>query len=127
MDTQRAAEIQAVLEGVPLPATRSSLIAYARAQDATVADDLARLPDDTYDRLDLVGDRLMGRAPVPVAPVRRPRAESGEPPGGPDYVQPKPRDTGAVRDDAPPDNPPQKALEKQTNTQKRQKQVQQKA
>ncbi len=127
MDTQRATEIQAVLEGVPLPATRSSLIEYARAQDGTVADDLARLPDGPYDRLDLVGDRLLGRAPVPEAPMPRPRAESGKPPGGADYVNPEPRDTGSVRDDAPPDNPPQKALEKQTKTQARQKKVQQKA
>jgi hypothetical protein len=125
VDTQRATEIQAVLEGIPLPATRSSLIEYARSQDATVADDLARLPDGAYDRLDLVGDRLLGRAPVPEALVRRPRAESGEPPGGPDYVEPAPHDTGAVRDDAPPDNPPQKTLETQSKAQKRQQKIQQ--
>jgi hypothetical protein len=46
MNTQRAAEIQAVLEGVPLPATRSALITYARGQSPSVAEDLQGLHDD---------------------------------------------------------------------------------
>ena len=44
-----------------------------------------------------------------------PREESDAPPGGADTSIPNPK-PGAVRDDAPPWNPPQKALEKQTKT-----------
>jgi hypothetical protein len=125
VDTQRATEIQAVLEGIPLPATRRSLVAYARAQDASIADDLARLPDQTYERLDLVGEVLLNGTPEPEARSPLPSAESGEPPGGSDYLTPSPSDTGAVRDDAPPSNPPQKTIQKQSKTQARQKKVQQ--
>jgi hypothetical protein len=46
------------------------------------------------------------------------------PPGGDDYVNPKP-EPGAVRDDAPADNPPQKAIEKQSETLKEQQRRQQ--
>ena len=125
MDTQRATEIQAVLEGIPLPATRGALVAYARAQDASIAEELSLLPDGTYDRLDRVGEVLMNGAKEPDAPSLLPRAESGEPPGGSDYVTPSPDDTGAVPDDAPPTNPPQKALDEQSKAQSRQQKVQQ--
>ena len=120
MNTQRAAEIQAVLEGVPLPATRSELIAYAQEQSPSVAEDLQGLPDEEFRRLDEVGELLML---VPTAPAPRddlPRPESGKPPGGPDYLTPRPPDTGRVRHDAPRDNPPQKAIEQASETQKKQ-------
>ena len=121
MDTQRAAEIQAVLEGVPLPARKSMLIDYARAQDASVARDLQGLPEQEYARLDEVG-QLLTLTPTARRPeARPPLPESGKPPGGPDYLTPFPQDTGLVRHDAPRENPPQKAIEQATERQKRQK------
>jgi uncharacterized protein DUF2795 len=125
VDTQRAAELQVLLEGVPLPARRGELLAYARSQDAGAADELASLPDREYRSLDEVGEAL-----APVQPPRSqpeavvPHEESDAPPGGDDYVRPHP-EPGAVRPDAPPDNPPQKALEQQTKTQNEQLERQQ--
>ena len=124
MDTQRAAEIQAVLEGIPLPATRSELIEYCRAQAPALAHELDGLPDEEYGRLDEVGELL---TLVPAAPKPGddlPRPESGKPPGGPAYLTPYPSDTGKVRHDAPRDNPPQKAIEQASQTQKKQKAAQ---
>ena len=120
MDTQRAAELEALLEGVPLPARKSELVAYARSQDDRLAEELTSLPDRDYRSLDEVGEAL-----APVQPPRSepeaaaPREESDLPPGGDDYVAPH-REPGAVRHDAPPDNPPQKALEKQSKAQNEQ-------
>ena len=125
MDFQRATELQALLEGVPLPATREALVAYASSQDPAAAADLAALPEGEYDRLDAVGEALAGgRSKLPPA-VPLPRPESDRPPGGDDYLQPFPGDTGKVRDDSPPDNPPQTVLEEQSKTQKRQAAIQQ--
>jgi hypothetical protein len=56
-------------------------------------------------------------------PAEVPREESDAPPGGDAYLDPNP-EPGAVRHDAPPWNPPQKALEQQTKTQQEQKQRQ---
>jgi hypothetical protein len=121
MDTQRAAEIQAVLEGIALPAQKSELVDYARAQDASVARDLQGLPDQQYGRLDEVGE-LLTLAPTARRPEQRPPLpESGKPPGGPDYLTPFPDDTGRVRHDAPRQNPPSDAIEEATKKQKRQK------
>jgi hypothetical protein len=121
MDTQRAAELQAVLEGVPLPATRSQLIAYAREQSPSLAGELEGLPDAEFRRIDEVGELLMLVPSAPAPADDLPRPESGKPPGGPDYVNPSPSDTGRVRHDAPPGNPPQKAIEQASETQKKQK------
>ncbi|HZQ83112.1 MAG TPA: DUF2795 domain-containing protein [Gaiellaceae bacterium] len=120
MNSQRAAQVQVVLEGIPLPATKSDLIAYARAQDPAVVSDLEGLPDELFRRLDEVGELLMRVPSAPKPGPRLPRAESGVPPGGADYLTPFPDDTGKVRHDAPPANPPQKAIEQQTKRQKRQ-------
>ena len=119
MNAQRSAFVQAVLEGIPLPATRAQLVAYALGEDASIVPDLQRLPDAEFDRLDEVGEQLTMRpsAPRRVAPAP-PRPESGKPPGGRDYLTPFPQDTGKVRHDAPPDNPPTKAIEKASKTQK---------
>jgi Protein of unknown function (DUF2795) len=120
VNTQRAAEIQAVLEGVRLPATRADLVAYARGQDPDVVADLEGLPDEEFRSLDDVGE-LLTLAPTAPATVRDlPRPESGKPPGGEDYLTPHPADTGRVRHDAPPENPPQKAIEHQSALQKQQ-------
>jgi hypothetical protein len=100
MDFALASQLQVVLEGVPLPAQKSELLAYARRQDAdgSVLDALRQLPDKEYESLDDVGEEL-----APVQPsfdddqVDVPRAESGLPPGGDAYTDPSP-DTGRVRD-----------------------------
>jgi hypothetical protein len=97
MNHQRAAEIQAVLEGVRLPATRDDLVRYAASEDADAAAVLSRLPDRSYERINEVGEELLRVQPRPPAPVPVPRPESGAPPGGDDYVNPSPR-SGAVRD-----------------------------
>ena len=125
VDTQRAAEVQVLLEGVPLPAHKRELLAYARSQDGDAARHLESLPEREYRSLDEVGEAL-----APVQPSRSqpdsavPHEESDKPPGGEAYLTPHP-EPGAVRHDAPPSNPPQKALEKQTQAQKEQQQRQQ--
>ena len=125
VDTRVAAEVQVLLEGVPLPATKRELVEYARSQDGEAARELEALPESEYRSLDEVGEAL-----APVQPPRSqpdtavPREESGEPPGGDAYVEPHP-EPGAVRHDAPAPNPPQKTLEKQTQAQKEQLERQQ--
>ena len=120
MRTQTAALIQVVLEGVPLPASKAELVDYARREDPDAGALLEALPDREYRSLDEVGEAL-----APVQPPRAqpgaavPREESDLPPGGDAYVEPHP-EPGAVRHDAPPDNPPQKALEQQTKAQQEQ-------
>ena len=64
MNAQRAAEIQVVLEGVRLPATRGELIAYARRWDPAAASELAAIADRAYDRIDEVGEALLRVQPV---------------------------------------------------------------
>src|SRR4051812_42102046 len=124
MSIERAAEVQVILEGVPLPATKAELLDYARTQDGDAARRLESLPDKEYSSLDEVGEAL-----APVQPARSkpdaevPHEESDAPPGGDAYLDPNPK-PGAVRHDAPPWNPPQKALEQQTKTQQEQKQRQ---
>jgi hypothetical protein len=123
-----AATVQVLLEGVPLPADKRELIEYAREQrgGGSAEQLLERLPDRRYKTLDEVGEEL-----VHVQPVARnedsdvPHAESGPPPGGEDYDDPNPV-PGGVRDDAPPDNPPQQTIEQQTKIQNEQKERQEK-
>ena len=110
-----------MLEGIPLPAKKRDLVAYAREQDPGLARELEELPDEEFDRLDAVGELLTLVPTAPQSQQRLPRAESGKPPGGPDYLTPHPADTGKVRHDAPPQNPPQKAIEQATQLQKKQK------
>jgi len=83
------AELQVMLEGVPLPANKQELLEQARREDAGPAELalLESLPQREYAALDEVGEALL-----PVQPSRanegsdRPRAESGEPPGGSAYT-----------------------------------------
>ena len=120
VSTQSAVLIQVALEGVSLPATKAELVDYARREDPDAAALLEALPEREYRSLDEVGEEL-----APVQPTSRrddaeaPRDESGQPPGGDNYVDPSPT-PGAVRHDAPPDNPPQKAIEQAAKTQKEQ-------
>jgi len=100
MDAAQAAELQVLLEGVPLPAEKARLLEYAvqqRAEPALLAA-LRVLPEREYTSLDEVGEELMrfqpehtdGRAP-------QPKEQSGAPPGGDAYVDADP-DSGRVRD-----------------------------
>ncbi len=124
MNAQRAAEIQVVLEGIRLPATRAELVAYASENAPEFVPELEALPQGKFDRLDTVGELLAPAPSEPEVGPRLPHPESGEPPGGSDYLKPFPSDTGRVRQDAPPDNPPEKAIEKASKTQKEQKAAQ---
>lgn len=109
-----------LLEGVPLPAKKKELVDYARGQDARVAETLASLPDREYRSLDEVGESLASVQPSrPQPDAELPREESGKPPGGEAYLDAN-AESGAVRPSAPASNPPKKALETQTKTQKRQ-------
>jgi hypothetical protein len=123
MNTQRAAEIQAMLEGIRLPATRDELIAYAMRWDPSTIGELSTLPDRSYKRIDEVGEELVRVQPRSPAEPSLPRPESGKPPGGESYVDPNPQ-SGEIRYSAPPDNPPQKAIEQASKLQKRQAAVQ---
>jgi hypothetical protein len=95
-----AARVQAVLEGVPLPATTRQLVAYAAAQPegSDVAGLLRALGEREFESLDAVGEALAPVQPDRAGRRRGPRAESGSPPGGEDYTRPSPT-PGAVRAD----------------------------
>ncbi|MFL5953381.1 MAG: DUF2795 domain-containing protein [Gaiellaceae bacterium] len=99
MNSQRSAEIQVVLEGVKLPATRDQLVRYAALHDAEASAELARIPDREYDSIDEVGEALYPTEPLHREEERLPRPESGEPPGREDYVRPFP-ESGRVRSEA---------------------------
>ena len=120
MDLQRSAEIQVVLEGIPLPASRDQLVQYAARFDEDAARSLERIPNREYDRIDAVGDELAATTTAHAGNDPLPKPESGKPPGGDDYLNPSP-EPGKVRHDAPRDHPPQKPIEEASKTQKRQK------
>jgi uncharacterized protein DUF2795 len=93
-----AARIQALLEGVPLPAKTKELVRYAAAQrgGAAAASALRRLPEREFSSLDEVGEAI-----APVQPAARPkqstpRETSGEPPGAEAYLDPA-AEPGSVR------------------------------
>jgi Protein of unknown function (DUF2795) len=122
----KAAEIQVLLEGIALPASKGELLAYAREQDGHDAVSLLqRIPDREYGRLDDVGEALVQVQPSWSEESELPHTESDLPPGGAEYVNAHPT-PGTVRQDAPPENPPQKAIEQQTKTQNEQKERQEK-
>jgi hypothetical protein len=93
-----AVRVQAVLEGVRLPAKRRELMTYAAAQPggAQVEGLLSTLPDREYRSLDEVGEALAPVHALVAEPDRLPREESGAPPGGDDYTSPSP-EPGAVQ------------------------------
>jgi Protein of unknown function (DUF2795) len=84
------AEVQVLLEGVPLPSDSSSLLKYALHEGATGEQIalLQQLSDRRFETIDEVAEEL-----VQVQPARehvvphRPREESGEPPGGDAYTR----------------------------------------
>ena len=83
------AELQALLEGVPLPAGKAELLAYAgqeRADSAQIAA-LERLPEREFASLDDVAEALDGVQPaLPGLPPPPPHTESGSPPGETEYT-----------------------------------------
>ena len=103
MSSQAVAELQALLEGVDLPAGRRELVDYARAQNARseLAGLLERLPERKYRSLDEVGEALVPVQPSwRSAPPHKPRAESGVPPGGEAYTDAS-AEPGRVRERGP--------------------------
>ncbi len=97
------AELQALLEGVDLPARKRELVHYARAQTARLEllRLLERLPEREYRSLDEVGEALEPvQPPRHQAPQRTPRAESGVPPGGEAYTDAS-AEPGRVRERGP--------------------------
>jgi hypothetical protein len=121
------AELQVLLEGVSLPASKDELIRYAREQDGTgrALSLLERLPDREYRRLDDVGEALAPVQPSPEENAELPHEESGLPPGRDDYVNPHSK-PGNVRANAPSDNPPQQVIKQQAEAQQTQKKRQEK-
>jgi Protein of unknown function (DUF2795) len=99
---REVAQLQVLLQGVPLPAEKRELIEYARGQDHEgLAGLLERLPDREYKSIDEVGEEL-----APVQPERpnpyeeHPRAESDLPPGGDAYTKAS-AEPGQVRERGP--------------------------
>jgi hypothetical protein len=98
--SSRAAEIQVLLEGVPLPATKDELLRYARGEsaDAATLALLEALPGREYSSLDAVGEALHPVQPIsPTPQPHEPKPESDLPPGGEAYTDPS-AEPGAVRD-----------------------------
>ena len=125
MSARETAEIQVVLEGIDLPTDKKKLVAYARSHDEQAAAALQALPDREYRSLDEVGEALSPVQPSTLQrPAQLPREESDLPPGGDAYLDPH-AEPGAVRPSGPASNPPQKALDEQTKTQKQQQERQQ--
>jgi len=100
MDFAAVAELQVLLEGVPLPNERSSLVEYAVHEGATWQQLalLRQLRERKFDNLDEVAEELVCVQPAREDDVpHRPREESGEPPGGDSYTRVHPG-SGQVRD-----------------------------
>jgi hypothetical protein len=99
---REAAQLQVLLEGVPLPAGKQELIEYAREQDDhRLAGLLERLPDREYGSLDEVGEELVQVQPERANPdPHRPHEESDLPPGGDAYTSAS-NETGRVREHGP--------------------------
>jgi hypothetical protein len=90
VDASRAAELQVLLEGVPLPAEKPTLLAYAVQQHAepVFIDALRTLPEREYASIDEVAEQLVLVHPDPgSAAPPPPREESGGPPGGDAYTE----------------------------------------
>ena len=99
MELAAVAELQVLLEGVPLPNERASLVRYA-VQEGASGEQIAllrRLPDRRYDNLDEVAEELVSVQPrSDDEEPHSPHEESGAPPGGDAYTQRSP-ESGAVR------------------------------
>ena len=102
MSTREVAELQALLEGVALPAGKQELVEYAsRHENRGVSSLLQRLPDREYRSLDEVGEELLHVQPEWAQPdPHQPREESDLPPGGAAYTDAS-AEPGAVRERGP--------------------------
>jgi hypothetical protein len=99
--TREVAELQVLLEGVPLPAGKQKLIDYAsRQENGRVAALLERLPDREFRSLDEVGEELLPVQPEWAEDPSQPREESDLPPGGAAYTDGS-AEPGAVRERGP--------------------------
>jgi hypothetical protein len=101
--SSRVAELQVLLEGVALPATKGTLVDYARRQgaDTGALALLDALPDREYASLDEVGETLHPVQPASsTSQPYAPKPESGEPPGGEAYTDPS-AEPGRVREPLP--------------------------
>jgi uncharacterized protein DUF2795 len=99
VDLAGVAELQVLLEGVPLPNERSGLVRYAFHEGAS-GEQLAllqRLPDRRYDNIDELAEELVSVQPSYEHEPGSPHEESGAPPGGDAYTQAHP-ESGQVRD-----------------------------
>jgi hypothetical protein len=101
MTTQEVAELQVLLEGVPLPASKQELLAHAlREHGGDLTRLLERLPDREYGSLDEVGEELLPVQPEWPQRTPEPREESGSPPGGEAYTDAS-AEPGRVRERSP--------------------------
>jgi hypothetical protein len=94
------AELQVVVEGVGLPATRAELVRYAETQGASPRQLglLGGLPAEEFQTIDEIGEWLIRMQPECESPApHQPREESGLPPGGDEYTNPSPV-SGFVRE-----------------------------
>jgi hypothetical protein len=99
--TREVAELQALLEGVPLPASKQELLAHAhRERGGSLTRLLERVPDREYGSLDEVGEALFPVQPKWPHRTPEPREESGKPPGGSAYTDAS-AEPGAVREGGP--------------------------
>lgn len=80
------AHVEALLEGVPLPAAKKDLVRWAKRNgEPQVARRLRSLPSRRFDYIDEVGEALEPVQPRWPRPKRVPQAETDLPPGGPAY------------------------------------------
>jgi hypothetical protein len=84
------AQIEELLVGVALPASKHQLVDYARAQPggSRAAERLQRIPDREYTAIQDAGEELEPvqpeRSPTPA--IEHPKPESGRPPGSDAYT-----------------------------------------
>lgn len=98
--SSRVAELQVLLEGVALPASKQELLDHAGREGAAPGELalLEALPDREYGTIDEIGETLHPVQPVsPPQQPEQPKAESGLPPGGDAYTDPS-AEPGWVRD-----------------------------
>lgn len=89
MELSNVAELQVLLEGVPLPVGRDALVRYAAHEGATPYQlgALRSLPEKRWGTIDAVAEELQRVQPsFAHSEPHRPREESGAPPGGPAYT-----------------------------------------
>lgn len=90
MEPTTVAELQVLLEGVPLPNELSSLVRYALHEGAS-GEQLAalqRLPERRYDNIDELAEELVHVQPAyDRREPQAPHEESGAPPGGDAYTR----------------------------------------